>query len=306
MCISDLNLGATLYTPAVINILKAKSMITGLAYPDLKSMVICLEDSLSENQVSPALINLKKTLTSFKEEALKRKVLLFIRPRNLEMAKQILGWGLNDCFDGFVAPKFALGDPWLEIMEDDLYLMPTCEDGNYFDAAYRAEVRAWLEPNKERVLCLRVGGNDLLATLGIRRPKTFTIYDTPVGSLIQNMVGEFGSRGFALNSPVFEHFTNTTLLEKELALDLANGLLTKTAIHPLQIPFIQGAYRVDEQDLVEAETILAISSAASVGVCKSDSGSMLEPATHESWAKRTIERAQIYGVVNKVEVFNFA
>lgn len=305
MSISDLNLGATLYTPATINVLKAKAMITGVTYPDLKSLVICLEDSIAKEQVAPALANLKKILSTFKEEALTRNIVLFIRPRNIDMAKQILAWGFNDCFDGFVAPKFHLGEPWLDLMADGHYLMPTCEHKDYFNAHYRAELRDWLNPHKDKILCLRIGGNDLLSCLGLRRPKNHTIYETPIGTLIQNMVAEFGSHGYTMNSPVFEHYSNISLLEKEVGCDLVNGLYTKTAIHPCQISHIQSLYRVDEKDLTEANLILSMHKKASVGVCASGSGSMLEPATHVNWAKRTIERARVYGVTNQQDLCNF-
>lgn len=305
MKISALHLGATLYTPAIIPILKAKSMIFGTAYPELKSLVICLEDSLTESQVEPGLINLKRILLALKDEAFKRSILLFIRPRTIEMAKEILDWDLNSSFDGFVAPKFHLGDCWLEIMPEDLYLMPTCEHKDYFDASYRSEVRSWLNPHKDNVLCLRIGGNDLLSSLGLRRPRNLSIYETPIGALIQNMVCEFGSNGFEMNSPVFEHFSNTDLLELEVQRDLAHGLYTKTAIHPCQVAHIQSLYRVSPIDLEDAKKILSKQSSDAGGVYNSGSGSMLEPATHLNWAEKVIERSVIYGVTKSLDKFSF-
>lgn len=305
MSISALHLGATLYTPAIIPVLKAKTLISGDAYPELKSLVICLEDSLTESQVEPGLVNLKQILSTMREEAFKRNILLFIRPRNIEMAKQILGWGFNECFDGFVAPKFHLGESWLEIMPSGLYLMPTCEHKDYFDASYRAELRDWLNPNKEKILCLRIGGNDLLSSIGLRRPRTLSIYDTPVGGLIRNMACEFGSHGYEMNSPVFEHFAEVDLLEQEVKLDLAHGLYTKTAIHPCQIDLIQSMYKVSPIDLEDAETILSKNSVDAGGVYNSGSGSMLEPATHYNWAKKIIERSKVYGVKKKLSAYSF-
>jgi citrate lyase beta subunit len=38
---------------------------------------------------------------------------------------------------------------------------------------------------------LRIGGNDLMKLIGIRRPRDRTIYQTPIGYVIANLVTIF-------------------------------------------------------------------------------------------------------------------
>jgi citrate lyase beta subunit len=82
------------------------------------------------------------------------------------------------------------------------------------------------------------------------------------------------------------------LLEQELALDMAHGLVGKTAIHPSQIAVIHRALQVSLEDLNSARQIL---SEAAPAVFKFNDA-MCEPATHYKWAQKIIERAHWQGV----------
>lgn len=294
-------LGATMYTPATNSPEKLLKLITGQQYSNLRSLVICLEDAVLEKDIHQAMINLKDVLTRIKQQRIERKVALFIRPRNLEVAKAVMGWGLQSSFDGVVIPKFTIEDceRWCSILPSDLALMPTFETGHYFDAHYRSEALNALRFNFHKILCLRVGGNDLMSCLNLRRPKNVTIYETPVGFLLNQIIGEFVPYGFSLSSPVFEHFADTDLMKKELEKDVVNGLFTKTAIHPSQIDLIHSYYSVSATEYEEAELIL---NPHSNSVFKSG-GSMLEPATHRNWAKAIMMRAEVFGVKKAKEPF---
>jgi citrate lyase beta subunit len=139
---------------------------------------------------------------------------------------------------------------------------------------------------KDQILALRIGGNDLLALLGIRRPRDRTLYRTPLGLTIANLVTVFKPHGFELTAPVFEHLDCPEILEEELGEDLAHGLCGKTAIHPDQLPLIDSRFRVSPSDLEAAQRILDEDRA----VFKFG-GSMCELATHSAWAEHIVGRA---------------
>ncbi|WP_432490533.1 HpcH/HpaI aldolase/citrate lyase family protein, partial [Flavonifractor plautii] len=85
------------------------------------------------------------------------------------------------------------------------------------------------ERARSRILCLRIGGNDLLNVVGVRRDPRRTIYDTPVGEVIKRLVGEFKPYGFGLSAPVCESMAYEDVLREECRLDLLQGLFGKTA-----------------------------------------------------------------------------
>jgi len=128
--------------------------------------------------------------------------------------------------------------------------MPTLETREVFDFNAMSELRQGLlqDDIAQRILMLRIGGNDLMNLLGIRRPRFFTIYETPIGNVISQLVTIFRPYGFSLSAPVFEYLDDSDTLQKEMKLDLAYGLLGKTAIHPTQVPTIESAYAVDVED----------------------------------------------------------
>lgn len=297
-----LELGATMYVPATHD--QLWDVTQGVKYPDLKSVVVCLEDSVKEDDYRKAFNNLKKLLKGIEMGGQSNGPAVFIRPRNISSAKEIAELGLHHCFNGYVVPKFTLESlrEWQACTTTQSNVMLTLETGEYFDSGYVSEVKnALLSDFNENVLCLRIGGNDLLSSINLRRPRECTIYDTPLGSLIPKLVGQFVLKGFQLSSPVFEHYSNVHLLQQELALDKANGLTTKTAIHPTQIKIIHEAYKVSSIDYYEAQMIV---DAEAKSVFKSN-GSMLEPATHRNWANEILLRAKIYGVLeNHIQVFN--
>ena len=108
--ISPYALGATLYMPATRTDLL--SVVLGEKIPSLRSLVICLEDAVSESDVGYALDNLQRLLITLSsgQPRYKNAPLVFIRPRNLAMATQLVEWPLISLIDGFVLPKFTLHD----------------------------------------------------------------------------------------------------------------------------------------------------------------------------------------------------
>lgn len=296
---SPYELGATLYMP----VLKPDAMeyIAGTKLPKLRSMVLCLEDALLETDVLVGLDTLEKTLIKIgevkRESGEKRFPLVFVRPRNLEMARRIAEMAGIGNIDGFVAPKVRPGshEKWIDaVRETDLYLMPTLETSEVFDVSAMTALRdEFLANAPDRILALRVGGNDLMSVLGLRRPGSATLYEGPLFYTISMLMSVMKSKGFDLTSPVFEIIEDRKSLLDEVTRDVNFGFVGKTIIHPTQIDIVQNAFRVSETDLEAAKRILAVDAPA---VFKFG-GSMCEPATHRTWAQRILSRAEVYGVV---------
>ncbi|WP_367162547.1 HpcH/HpaI aldolase/citrate lyase family protein [Kosakonia cowanii] len=299
--LSPWHLGATLYMPATRNDI-AGAILDG-KIPGLRSLVICLEDAVSETDMPDALANLAQLLHTLNDA--KQAVgnaewpLVFIRPRHPEMGKWLTEHFDLSAVDGFVLPKFTLSalPQWWEIMGNThLCMMPTLETEEVFDVVQMRELAIALlaHPCHNRIIALRIGGNDLMNVVSLRRPRDLTLYDSPMGYVIKMLVSVFAPRDFALTAPVCEHIDDHEVMARELALDMAHGLVGKTAIHPRQIAVIERALMVTQGEHSDALRILNSTQA----VFKSQ-GSMCEPATHRRWAAGILERAQVYGLVNE-------
>jgi len=289
-------LGATLYIPATRGDLGA--LASGARYPQLRSLVFCVEDAVHLRDVPAALANLRALLA---ELALLRALhpdgpALFVRPRNAAMLGAIVAMPGAAALDGFVIPK-ATADILPSYISALPFahqvIMPTLETREAFDTAEMVRLRTLMQAVPDRVLAVRIGGNDLLQTLGTRRSTTRTAYDGPLGTVIANLVATFVPWGFAMSAPVFESFVDPDRLREEVERDLEHGLMTKSAIHPLQVGVIHDAYRVGEPDLATANDMLAVDAPAIFTA----GGMMCEPSTHRGWAAATRRRAEIFGVV---------
>jgi citrate lyase beta subunit len=285
-------LGATLYMPATRSDLP--EIVQGRKLAGLKSMVICLEDAISERELPHALENLRCLLRDLPPRA--GGPLLFVRPRQADMAARIADWPLSRRLDGLVLPKIQLGclRRWQRALDGShLLLMPTLETREVFDPYAVTELRDAIgETLGERVLALRIGGNDLLGCLGLRRSRVHTLYQGPLGQVIGMLAGIMGSAGYALTAPVLERLDDADLLHRELQLDIEHGLVGKTAIHPGQVAIIHQAFSVDQQELAAARAILQEDAPAVFRFA----GAMCEPATHRRWAEAIQQRAEIFGI----------
>ncbi|AOM41391.1 HpcH/HpaI aldolase/citrate lyase family protein [Xenorhabdus hominickii] len=306
---SPYQLGATLYMPATrqdIAEIVLHNKISGL-----RSLVICLEDAVNEQDIPVAIENLKHALQVLAEsdtasaemffsDSKHPRPLIFIRPRDVMMGRYLVANVNLSAVDGLVLPKFthaSVSDWWDIISSTHLCIMPTLETGEVFDVQQMNQLADTLKnhPCKERIIALRIGGNDLMNVISLRRSRTFTLYDGPMGYVIKMLIAVFAARGFSLTAPVCEHIDDLKLLEKELELDITHGLVGKTAIHPRQIKCIQRAFMVSAHDYADALNILN----ASQAVFKSQ-GAMCEPATHQHWAMNILQRAEYYGIEAEV------
>jgi citrate lyase beta subunit len=291
-------LGATLYMPVTHP--NALAVALGRKHVGLRSLVLCLEDALSEADVPEGLVRLRGLIEGLRAEERDpvSTPLVFLRPRNIDMAAELGQMPGIEAFDGFVCPKVRPGRvaAWTRTVDGtSLRLMPTLETAEILDPFAVRDLRDELvaEAGRERVLALRVGGNDLLACLGLRRRRGQLLYDGPLGGVLANLVNLMVPAGFRLTAPVYEVLDDVDTLAREVAQDIAWGFVGKTVIHPNQVETIHAALRVTESDLDAAQRILAPGAAA---VFKHD-GAMCEPATHRAWATSILERARYHGLV---------
>ena len=290
--IKFLELGATMYMPTLNTSLVEVG--NGLKYKYLKTVVFCTEDSVSTPDLPTALQNLKRSLTELQLAPIKR----FIRPRSLEILKTILSFDGVDKVDGFILPKVDLDNLplYFEILQQHqkFEIMLTIETEIAFDLFELYRLRTFLlnSPLKERIIAIRIGAMDLLSRLGLRREPNNTIYDTPLGYVIDQLITIFRPFGFPLAAPGCEYFDSHELLKRELGLDLARGLYAKTALHPEQVGLINEAYRVSEADLSMAQDINDPQKPAVFKV----NGRMCEKTVHAHWANNIEARSEIFGI----------
>ncbi|WP_342658723.1 HpcH/HpaI aldolase/citrate lyase family protein [Sphingomonas carotinifaciens] len=288
MTVSAIELGATLYMPCTRGDLAAA--LARAAASGLRSAVLCVEDSVHARDVPAALDNLAAVLPVLGAIPLA----VFVRPRSAGMLEHILHLDGIGHAAGFVIPK-AHADSLPAYLALPLHeghrLMPTLETREVCDGHEMRRLRDQLLGQQDRILALRIGGNDLLQILGARRSATRTVYDGPLGPLIGTLVATFAPWGFELTAPVMENFANPALLAAEVERDLDHGLCAKTAIHPSQVPVIHAALAVPMAQLAEAQAILGEDSPAVFN----SAGVMCEPATHARWARRVMARAEAFG-----------
>lgn len=285
-------LGASLYVPATHKDLQ--KIANGELLGEVRSLIFCTEDAVADNELGYALFNLSLAL---QEMAAAKAVDRFVRVRSPDILKRVLEMPGANKLTGFVLPKitrYNFDDYFCQIQNTHHQLMPTLETVEVFDEGEMKLLRQHLQaPHvQDRILALRIGGNDLLALLGIRRPRHMTIYSTPIGPVISRLVTAFSPYGFGLTGPVFEHLDNPTLLAEEMKKDIAHGLVGKTAIHPSQVSLIEQHYQVERSDVEVAMRIVNPSCPAVFKMYES----MCEVATHRSWAHGIVEQARVFGV----------
>ncbi|NCA70841.1 MAG: ATP/GTP-binding protein [Sphingobacteriia bacterium] len=283
-----LSLGASLYMPATRRDLR--DLLRGRKLEGLRSLVLCTEDAVHPEALGEAMANLRRVLPGLGD----RGPLRFVRPRNPEVLAEILRIPGSQNLDGVCLPKVDAHnlEPYLEVLEaaPQLAIMPIIETEIAFCDAALGALRQRLDTVRERVVCVRIGGNDLLQILGMKRPAHLTAYDTPLGLVIDRILIALRPHGYELSAPVFEHIERPDVLERELQLDVARALFAKTAIHPTQTAIIEAAYRVAPEEAALAEAILDPRAAAVFRFA----GQMAETATHGRWAQRTLARRHAY------------
>jgi citrate lyase beta subunit len=285
------SLGASLYVPA--NHKDLAEIANGDLIPQARSLIFCTEDAIADRELSYSLFNLSVVLANMRVDVAADR---FVRVRNTEVLERVLAMPGADKLTGFVLPKITrhnFDNYYRLLRHTEHMLMPTLETAEAFDDHEMQGLRTVLEAPgvRHRILALRIGGNDLLALLGLRRPRGMTLYRTPLGPVISRLVTTFRPYGFMLTAPVFEYLDLPELLDQEVIEDLAHGMIGKTAIHPTQIAPIEQHFKVSPQDLAVARAILDQSAPAVFRM----NDAMCEVATHRAWAERTVEQSRLFG-----------
>ncbi|MDB1087760.1 HpcH/HpaI aldolase/citrate lyase family protein [Streptomyces sp. ACA25] len=217
-------LGATLYSPATRPRLAAD--IRKQAARGVVSMVLCLEDSISEAEVPGAEQNLIRQFGRLRGQAPPDELpLLFIRvrdPRQITDLTSRLG-SHAELLAGYVLPKFTAdtGPAFLEALTAAevgcgrrLLAMPVLESPELLHLETRAEALVaaarLADKYRERIPAVRIGVTDFCSAYGLRRTPDVTAYDVHlVASVIADVVNVFGradGTGHVVAGPVWEYF----------------------------------------------------------------------------------------------------
>lgn len=277
-------LRASLYIPAVHQNLS--EILHGAHHAHLQSVIVCTEDAIGECQVEEALKTLRQLLTKLPQTD---QLLRFIRPRSPAVLRELLQMPGIDRVHGFVIPKAdaeTLPEYLLILGSYPATLMPILETAAVFAIDGVVAIRQYLtQPAvRSRIAAVRIGGNDLLGLLGLKRTPGVSVYETPVGLLIPQLVMAMKPFGFRLTGVACDDFSNPDLLRREARQDRLMGLFGKTAIHPAQIEVIRSAFEISPSDF---ETAHAVMRMKSQGVF-SMKGMMIEPAVHLAWAQEVV------------------
>lgn len=282
------DLRASLYVPA-----NHPKLVDGMLESNASkapSFILCTEDSLADAEVPVALRQVAGLLPMLVRRSDTAPV--FLRPRNVDVLREFLTMKGIENVAGFVIPKADVDS--LPLYAEHLVglpyrIMPVLETRSIFDEQGRIELREYLNrsPLGPAVLALRIGGNDLLRLLGLKRQPGVSIYQTPLGTLIPQLMMCFRPHGYQLTGVVCDSLDDADLLRSEAQLDSWMGLIGKTAIHPRQIAVIEQAFTVSRDDVTVAREILRPSDRSVTAFNQM----MLERIVHTEWAQQTLQRA---------------
>lgn len=221
-------LGGTLYMPGTKEI--ADKIING-SLPDLKSMVMCFEDSIAEEDLPKAETNVLKTLSKVSNAVINGQCsihqipLIFLRVRSEDQYNEFsqkLTLHHLAVLSGFVFPKFRTNNAGIYLsttvnlsskFDKKLYSMPILEG---HEIAYRetrlqelVSLYQIMKPYSQYILNIRVGGTDFCSLFGARRGITSSVYDIlPVRDTLSDIINFFNRAddGYVISGPVWEYF----------------------------------------------------------------------------------------------------
>jgi citrate lyase beta subunit len=214
-----------------------------------------------------------------------------------------------------------------------LLLMPVLEsaDIGYVESRISSllAARQLLEKYREYVPAVRIGATDLSGAYGLRRGRDFTVWDVRVVadviSAVVNVFGRTEGTGYVVAGPVWEYYSaqermfkpqlrespfvaheeralRTRLIAadldgliREVVLDRANGLVGKTVIHPSHVAAVHALSVVTHEEYADACDVLATNAAGGASA-SSFHNKMNESKPHTAWARRTMLRADAFGV----------
>lgn len=269
------SVGALLYCPA-----NRKTIADSIINEDFGtnfSLALCLEDTINDNYVTEAehiLINSLEKIYRHSESDTSYIPKIFIRVRNPEQIPRLTK-DLNSCIkiiSGFIIPKFSPENAKNyinaiiyanELSKKALYMMPIYENSSIIDLRNRIEILYSLKDSlskiEDRVLNIRVGGNDLCHAFGFRRHDNESIHSIkPISNIFSDIVTIYGT-DYIISGPVWEYYAGEHWKEgliEEINEDKLCGFIGKTVIHPNQIDIVNNSYKVSKKDYQDAQAIL--------------------------------------------------
>lgn len=226
----------------------------------------------------------------------------------------------------------------LKFSKTPLYAMPILESKEIIYKETRSEelhgIKLLLDQYKDIILNVRIGATDFSGLFGIRRNPDTTVYDIAViRDCISDIINMFVrlDSPYVVSGPVWEYFSSaervlkpqirqTPFVEKygneglelrkeiignhmdgfirEILMDIANGIVGKTIIHPSHIGAVQALNAVSYEEYLDARHIIGKSDGR-IGVLKSSfSNKMNEVKPHLYWAQKIMLKSKTYGVLN--------
>ncbi len=310
------SVGALLYCPA--NNKTIVDSIRRQKFGQQFSLALCLEDTIADRYVEEAeaiLCQSIRRLHHFSREESFYLPKIFIRvrrPQQIPLLSRTLGDSLG-IVTGYIIPSFSPdnADDYIAALADvneraarPVYMMPIYESAALVDLRSRYDIlyalKDKLKAVEDRVLNIRVGGNDLCHIFGFRRHSHESIHQiAPVAGILSDIVTVYGA-DYVISGPVWEYYQGDGWragLLREIADDKLCGFTGKTVIHPNQIATVNEAFRVSQEDLDDAKSILNWDEDAHSLVAANPAGQrMNEYKTHYNWARQTIFTAQAFGV----------
>ncbi len=218
-----------------------------------------------------------------------------------------------------------------------MYAMPILETKEIIYKETRGQellaIKSLLDQYKDIILNVRIGATDFSGLFGIRRNSDTTVYDIAViRDCIADIINMFVrlDSPYVVSGPVWEYFSSpervlkpqireTPFLEKygkeglklrqeiigshidgfirEILMDIANGIVGKTIIHPTHIQAVQALNAVSYEEYTDAALILAEGN-GEIGVLKSSfANKMNELKPHLYWAQKIMLKSETYGVL---------
>ncbi len=291
---SDLTmLAPMLYVPADRSDLH--EILSGNRNLGVCSLVVCLEDAVRSDNRKLAADALRRALDQLRN--IRRPI--HVRPADTEALDWMLENLPMDKIAGFVLPKASASaiHQWIEMSFGLHTIIPILETRDALDPGGRRDLALACAAHPSQIPGARIGANDLFSLLGgLRRPANRTVYESPVGRVIDSLLEAFCAQGVGLCAPVCDRIVDVATLERELQEDIHRGLFAKTAIHPSQVQVIWKSYEPHPEELADARSILEPEAPAVFGA----RGDMLEPACHSDWARRLIARDSLYSLANQV------
>ena len=292
-------LAPMLYVPADRPDLAA--ILSGNRDVGICSIAVCLEDAVRPENRSEAAAALCRILEQLDTSTRQ----IFVRPADNDAFEWLIEHLPVEKITGLILPKATVQSIhfWIEKSYGLHTIIPILETRDALDPGGRRDLAQACAAHPPVIPGARIGANDLFSLLGgLRRPVGRTVYETPVGRVIDGLMEAFAAQGLRLCAPVCDRMSDTETLERELVDDIQRGLFAKTAIHPRQALTIWNAYLPNPVEVDEARRILEPEALAVFGL----NGDMLEPACHSEWAQRLLKREALHRAAGSTADATFA